>query len=111
MASRRDKIKLFKFNLKIYQEIVVFPPQHDLNHNPNNLRKQLYLLCFAQFFISTTAYLWFQANSMTEYGLVFFTCISIALSFTYYLTELWRINKILNYIENCERFIEKSEYY
>lgn len=103
-------IELFSFIQKVYQDIGIFPPKS--NQSPKshiNLKNWFILFCLVQFFISTAAFL-FHANSMIEYGMVFFACTTTVLSITVYLIIVWQMKNILKYIENCERFVEKSEY-
>lgn len=111
MASGDDKIKLFKFTQKLYRNIGILPPKSNPRiSSPINLKNFLFLLCLTQFFTSTVAYLWFDVHSMTQYGVTFYSCTSIAFAITLYVILLWQMENILKYIQNCERFIEKSEY-
>lgn len=103
-------IKLFKFIQKSFQGIGIYPPQLNQTHNPINPTFWLNLFCHAQFFVSSTAYLLFEADSMIEYGLVFFIDATVIGCFIFYLISFWETKAIFNYIENCERFVEKSEY-
>lgn len=106
-----DKIILFKFIQKCYQDVGIYPSQSNQNHNTINSKiGGFHFFSFAQFFISTIAYALFEANSAIEYGLAFFICPSIVFYCSLYLISLWQIKSISNFIENCERFIEKSEY-
>lgn len=106
-----DKIELFKFVRKTYQDIGIFPPESNPNFNSINLKNGLFSFCLIQFLISTAAYLWFEAKSMIEYGIICYTCTTIIFSLAVYLIFLWQSRNILIYIENFEWFIEKSEYF
>lgn len=105
------KIQLFKLLQKICNDIGIFPPESDQKHNSINVKNCVFLFCLAQFYISSAAYLLYDTNtnSMTEYGMVFFICATVALAFILYLIFYWQMSDILNYIENCEGFIKKSE--
>lgn len=103
-----DKIELFKFIRKTYKHIEI--SEFDQEHNLINLKHCFIILCDAQFFLSSTAYLLFKANSMIEYGMAFFICTSIVASTAVYLIFFYKVKNILNYIEKCEAFIQKSEY-
>lgn len=105
-----DEIKLFQFIQKTYKNIDIHQSEPNGNRSPLNLKNVFILFCHAQFFISSTTYILFNAKSMIEYGMAFFICTSIVASGTVYLVLTWQIKITLNYIENCERFIEKSEY-
>ena len=98
----RDKIKLFKFIREICHELKNFLSK--FNQNPNSI-----LFFIVQFLISTALYLVFEANSMNDYGFPFFTCLTMVSEIIYYSSGLSQMENILNYIENCEDFIEKSE--
>lgn len=103
------KIRLFSFLQKIYQNIGISPPQFNQNHNPFNLKNCLIPFCLTQFLITSAAYLLFEANSMIEYGRTSFTCTTLVFCSVIYSMLFWQMETILNYIGNCEEFIEKSE--
>lgn len=106
-----DTIKLFRFIQKTYQAIGVFPPKSNQNRSPINFKDWFFIFCEVLFFISTAAHLFFEANnSMIEYGLIFFTCTTSIFCIVTYLILFWQMKNILNFIENCERFVEKSKY-
>lgn len=105
-----DRIKLFESTQKNFQAIGIYPTsQFNHNHSRINSKIWAFLLCLTQFFISTVAYLMFEANSMFDYGMAFFTCTATVFAFISYLILFWQIENILKYIESCERFIEKSK--
>lgn len=104
-----DKIKFFQFIQKIYQEIGIHPRRSNQKRNAINWKKWLNLFCLAQFFITSAAYLLFDAKSMIEYGMAFFTCATVVASTIIYLVLFWQMKNTLDYIERCERFVEKSE--
>lgn len=111
MAGGVGTIKLFKFTQKTYEVIGAPLPKSNQNRSCIiNSKKCFYLLSLAQFFISSAAYLLFEANSMIEYGMVFFTCLTVIVALIQYLIFLWEMKNILNFIKNCERFAAKSEY-
>lgn len=108
-----DTIKLFKFVQKIYQFIGISPSKFKERSRRGriiNAKNWFIIGCHVQYFLSTVAYLLFEANSMIEYGMVFYTCTTVPLSLVLYLILIWTMESFSNYIENCERFIEKSEY-
>lgn len=105
-----DKIELFKFTLKICQAIGVFPAAYNQNHSPINRKNCYFLFCPVQFFISTAAYLLVGANSMIEYGMAFYPCLTTVFAIFSYSSLICQSETILNYIGNWEQFIEKSEY-
>lgn len=104
------KIHLFKFTQKAYQDIGIIPFQTNQKRSFVNSKNLFFLYLFAVSIASSAAYLLFEACSIIEYGMVFFTCTTVVLIFIEYLIILWQMENILSYIENCERFIEKSGY-
>lgn len=102
-------IKLFKFIQKILQFTGIFPPSSNLNCGSLNLRNCILSFCLVQFLGSSLVYLVFGANSMHQYGITFFICVTVILFLITHMIALWQRENILNYIENCERFIEKSK--
>lgn len=105
-------VELFRFIQKTYQDIGIIPPRPNENHCSFNAKKWYFLFCLAQFFISAAAYLLFEANSIIEYGMVFYTCSTTVFSSVVYLILIWQRENILDFIANCEGFIqEKSEYF
>lgn len=102
-------VKLFKFIRKTFQFIGFHALASNQSHRINS-KIWINIFCLAQFLFSTTAFLLFDANSMMEYGMEFFTCITLIATMILYLTLVWQMGNILNYIENCEQFIGKSEF-
>lgn len=47
---------------------------------------------------------------MIEYGMSVYSTISLTLFLAEHLLIFWQMKNILNYIDSCERFIEKSAY-
>lgn len=101
-----SKTKLFSFIKKIYQNINNSSSRPNPHSSPINSNKRIFLFSIAQLLIPSIAYVLFEANSMFEYGLAIYSCIT-----TIVFSLFWRhMDNIYDYIENCERFIEQSEY-
>lgn len=106
----RGKIHLFKFTQQTCQLIGIFPFKSKLKSKfHSNAKYCSFLFCLTMSFISSAVYLLFEANSIIEYGITSFSCVTIVLSFIAYLIFLLQTKHILSYIENCERFIGKSK--
>lgn len=105
-----DRMKLFQFTQETYRDIGIFPPKPNQNRCLAILKKWFFIFCHVQYFIPSAAFLWFEANSMIEYEMASFTCTTIAASFILYLILFWKMKNIQKHIENCERFVENSEY-
>lgn len=103
------KIRLFKFIQKIYQEIGIQPPKAHENRSGINTNKWFFIVGLGQLFVTSVAYLILDANSMLEYGRAFFSSITVLTSIILHSIMTWQMENILNYIGNCEQFIEKSE--
>lgn len=71
--------------------------------------KTLFLIGFAQFIFSTAAFLVFGAKSIFDYGYAFYMLFVVINGFVIYVIFIWQSVNTLKFIENCERFIEKSK--
>lgn len=104
-----NPIKLFQLNQKYCRTFRIFVPQTNQNRLTNDTIKCMYLICLAQFGMASVAFLLYDANSMGDYGAAFFTLndlIETAIAFAF---TNWKIADILQFIANCEGFIEKRE--
>lgn len=81
-SGRIDTIKLFKTTQKAYHDIGILPPKSNQNRSVINSKNWFIIFSHAQFFITSAAYLMFEANSIIEFEMVSFTCSSILASFT-----------------------------
>lgn len=108
MASS-ESVKLFTFIKKTFRIIGISPPQSNQKHNSINSKNWIFLLCLVQLCIATVGYFFTEANSIMEYGMVFFNAITAIETIILYLIFIWQMKNILNYIENCEKFVEKSK--
>lgn len=103
----RSSTKLFQFNQKYCEAIGIksAPNRHTLNS------KHLIFVVFSlQFAFTIATFLVTDAKSMGEYGTGFFTLITIAEATVAHFLTLWEVGEISKFTENCEKFIEKSEY-
>lgn len=66
-------------------------------------------MCSVQFLLTTLAFIVFEANSMFDYGFGFFVLILIIEAVVIYLLFIWQSANTLHFIDNCEKFIEKSK--
>lgn len=102
------KIKLFQFAQKFCQIAGICVPE--LNQNCYTLNS-ISLICLAVFATSTAAFLFDGAESMVEYGITFFVSITIIFQcFVNYIIIIFKVKNISQFIENCERFIERSKW-
>lgn len=98
-------VKLFQFNQKYCQSIGIELP----NSNENRYTFSVILIFVTIFAMALFGYLVYGAQSMAEYGIVFFVLINnIFGTATYYIT-IWKMKDISKFTQNCEQFIEKSK--
>lgn len=112
MAAGNDgsrTIELFKFIQKTYQDIGIYRPQSDRTRIPVNSKNWFLIFSYAEFFISSAAYLLFEANSMIEYEMTSFICLTVLLCVSLCLISFWQMRNVFHFIGNCERFIKQSE--
>lgn len=69
----------------------------------------MFAICVAQFAMTSAAYLFYDANSMDEYGSVCFVLNTGIACMVIYLIMVWKAEDMLKFHENCEEFIEKSK--
>lgn len=106
-AKMAGSIRFLQFVQKFYQIIGV-----GRNQAPHSTRstQKFFLIGSAQSMFTTAAFLMYEATSIFNYGYAFYILISIINSATIYVVFIWRSENTSKFIENCERFIEKSEY-
>lgn len=105
--ARRITIKLFKITQQICRNIGIFPPESNQNRTLTRFNYWAILLSLVQLFISSAAYLMLEANSLMEYGIVFYSCTTLGFCFFLYLVFIWQVEIISKYIRDFEKFIEK----
>lgn len=103
-------VKLFQIIQKNYQSIGIYPPEPGQNRAPTNSKNWIFLICVAQFSAFSAIYLLFYATSMFEYGMIFYSLISVSFCTSLYLFAIWQMEDMLKFKECCEGFIEKSKY-
>lgn len=99
-------IQLFQKVRQMYNLISL----NESNHNRIRSFNGRILLLFAfpaQFFICSTAFLLIEAQTTDEYGISFFTFISVLLNTVNTSNTVWKMDQISALIESYEEFIEK----
>lgn len=79
------------------------------NHYTLNSINVIFIIGFAEYTTASVAFLVYDAKSMGEYGIVFFTLLAVIEATVGYFITIWELEDILKFIENCEKFIEKRE--
>lgn len=103
-------IKLFQFMQKHYRAIGIQP--HELNqidHSFFNTKNWILFICLIQLIITILAFLLFKARSMFELGLSVCFLLGLSAAGIFYIIYIWQIDNISKFIENCEKFIERSK--
>lgn len=102
-------IKLFQYYQKFNQAVGIYSRQSDQNSNSINSKNVILIVSIAQFFVSSTAFLLFDAKSILDYG-ISVSALLVEISVTVYMLILiYQMEKTLKFIENCEQFLEKSK--
>lgn len=104
-----DKLKLLQFTREVYQDMGIYPPHSIQKQHPVNWRNVFILFSLVQIFIVSLAYLIFEAESIVDAGFPFYVINTEFSCAIYYLTNLWKMPKILKLIECFEKFIVESK--
>lgn len=105
-----ERSKLLQFTQKVYQDMGTRTTQSNSNHRSINWRNIFMLTSFIQLFISSFAFLIFEADSIVDAGTSFYVASTEICCIIYYLINMQKMPKILKLIENFEKFVEKSEF-
>lgn len=104
-----NSIKLFRFNQKYCQAIGIKLPQMKQNRHKFNAVNWSFVICATEFAMTLLGFLAYDASSMAEYSANFYTLICIINAIFDYLILVWKLEDVLKYIDNCEKFIEESK--
>lgn len=102
-------IKLFQSNLKYYYVIGIYSHASNANSHSINSRNKIFLVIYLLYILSSGAFLFFEAQTLLEFGISFFATISGIFQMAIYLHIVWHMKNLWEFIENCEGFIEKSK--
>lgn len=105
-----DSIKLFQFIQKYYRAIGIHKPEsNQVDRQSFNSINWFFFLNVIPMLIATTAFFLYKAESMFEYGLSVYYVFSLTFGEIFYVLPIWQTENLSKFIENCERFIEKSK--
>lgn len=102
------KVQLFQSLRKYFEILGTFSPESD-NSGRFNSRNIFTLLLYIQMFAAVLACTLFKATTVIEYGLNYYGYVTEVLHVFVISTQIFRMINIIKLIENCEKFIEKSE--
>lgn len=102
-----DSIKLFQFFHKVHQIIGIYPSRANTKQCSINPQNTAVFACFSQVIFTTIAFA-VEAKSMFDFGFGFFVIIDILNSVAIYLLFVQQLENTLEFIKNCERFLDNS---
>lgn len=91
----------------MYRALGIHPPPP--NHHPYNWKNLLAVFVLAQGFILTAAFCLFQASTVREYGDSFYAFITEFANAIYLLSNIRKITKIKQLIQELETFVQNSK--
>lgn len=108
MASK--KIQLFQLVQTYFAAMgYCVSPSRAHQQNPFNGRNLYYSFAVAFMIFPFVGFLIFKARSVYEYGITFYTAITLLEGATYYVIMLFEKVNISNLIEKQEKFIENRK--
>ena len=101
------EIKLLQYVRRFYHDMGIYPPQPNSNRL-FNVKNILFVPSLILFCITSLAFCFFRAKSISEHGISFYMAIS-GQSMAVFFTILDRkMPKIVELIDGMEKFIMKS---
>lgn len=102
-------VKLFSFGKKLSHVIgISLAASDDDDDRRFNWINRMVIVIEVVWFLLSVAIIVYGENSMFEYGISFFAAFVGIFAFCEYLAMIWRKDNISSFINNLERFIEKS---
>lgn len=102
-------VKLFQFIYQTYQSLGIYPTQPSRSYCPFNWKKWVIVISGVQYFVSALLFVLFEAKSMYEYGMTFYTLLWVVFATGTYIVPTWQMRHTMEFTECCERFIESSK--
>lgn len=101
---------LFQTVQRIYKTMAIHPSLSQSNQFCSlNVKIQFYLIITSQTLFGSTAFLFCKANTIQSMADSFYVSLTHAVCLIYILITMWKVADILQLIDKCEKFIEKSE--
>lgn len=98
-------IELFCTIKSFYKSMGLYPNHKKCLISAKNIFLSISII---QLFITSSAYLLFQAKTSDEYGISFYISITLLSVMVNISNTAWKIDKILTLIGKYEKFIENS---
>lgn len=102
-------VKLFQFNQNYCQRVGICAKRSNPNPKSTKRINLIFITVSAQFALASLAFLVYDAKTMGEHCIAFYTFICITEALTAYSILIWKVDEMANFIANCEAFIEKSK--
>lgn len=109
VAMVRVTVKLFQNVLTYFEAMGIYSLQSDQAQSYNG-KKLLIPLSLAIMFTSTSAFLVFKAAAVFEYAICFYFGITRPTAVAIFLILSFQMPNIIKFIENCEQFVNRSEW-
>lgn len=109
IVTMARSVKLFQFVQKFHRAIGIHTSPSNQQQHSIISRKTISLISFVQFALTTVGFLAFDAKSMFDYGFALFTSICVINGIVIYVLFVCEAENTVNFIRNCEAFIEKSK--
>lgn len=103
------EIELFR-SIHRYNRAKGILPRHSTREWAFNAINLFFLIGFVQMSIGSGSCSLFQAKSTIEYGACFYAYTTESSETTHYLIQMWQINRIPQWKEHYQVFIEKSNH-
>lgn len=110
LVAMANSIKLFQF-LQKYNRAMGIDSIKESNDIccGINWKKFIFLAAEVQYTVELMAFMFFEAETIFEYGTIFFGIASSIFSIVTHLIYSRQMKNFSEFNENCEHFIEKSE--
>lgn len=109
IVNMSSSIQLFQCVQKYHKIVGIQPSQPNQKRYPINWAKTLFLIGCAVCMITSGAFFVFKSKSLFDYGFSFYTCTASINVTIIYVSFIWKSQMTLEFIGNCEGFIEKSK--
>lgn len=111
LRVKKNAMALFQSVQKCYQTLGIYARLQSNRNAPKlNWKNLFFLTCYSMMFISSVAYILFEAKMIGEIADSIFMCLTSLTCAVYFVSSIYKIPKILDLIGEFEKFIEKSEF-
>lgn len=102
-------IKLFSFIRKYRHVLGLYSLDTSQNVSSFNSRNWIYIISYVLFFVPSVAFFLYDAKSMQEYGISFYSASMAFFLMCIYTQMVVQMKNICHFTESFEQLIEKSE--